>query len=88
MIFFYLNYKITVYNDYFVYQNFWLVKKKIYYKDIVINNEKLYPQIRLKKDNGKTRLVFKLAGILENEEIFMEAYKNWKNNQKNKNSKV
>ena len=88
LIFFYLNYKITVYDDYFVYQNFWLVKKKIYYKDIVINNEKLYPQIRLKKDNGKTRLVFKLAGILENEEIFMEAYKNWKNNQKNKNSKV
>lgn len=87
LIFFYLNYKITVYDDYFVYQNFWRIKKKIYYKDIVINKEKLYPQIRLKKDNGKTKLVFKLAGILDNEEIFMETYKKWKNSEKSKINK-
>lgn len=87
LIFFYLNYKITVYDDYFVYQNFWRIKKKIYYKDIVINREKLYPQIRLKKDNEKTKLVFKLAGILDNEEIFMEAYKKWKNSEKSKINK-
>lgn len=87
LIFFYLNYKIAVYDDYFVYQNFWRVKKKIYYKDIVINKEKLYPQIRLKKDNGKTKLVFKLAGILDNEEIFMETYKKWKNSEKSKTNK-
>lgn len=84
LIFFYLNYKIIVYDEYFIYQNFWHVRKKINYKDIVINKEKLYPQIRLKKDNGKTKLIFKLAGILENENIFMEYYRKWKNKQKSK----
>ncbi len=87
LICFYLNYKIIVNDDHFIYQNFWRIKKKIYYKDIVINRDKLYPQIRLKKDNGKTKLIFKLAGILENEYIFMETYKKWKAENKSKKSK-
>ncbi|MDE6059775.1 MAG: hypothetical protein K2G44_07040 [Clostridia bacterium] len=84
LVFFYLNYKVIVYEDYFIYQNFWRIKKKIYYKDIVIDNSKLYPQVRQKRENGKTKLVFKLAGVLENEICFTEAYKTWKNQPKKK----
>ena len=84
LLLFYLNYKIIVYEDYFIYQNFWRIKKTIYYKDVEINNSKLYPQVRQKQNNGKTKLVFKLAGILVNEDAFMVAYKNWKSKQKSK----
>lgn len=84
LIFFYLNYKIIIYEDYFIYQNFWRVKKKFYYKDIEINKTKIYPQVRKKLDNGKTKLIFKLAGVLDNEEAFVNAYKNWKNKPKSK----
>lgn len=84
LIFFYLNYKIIVFEDYFIYQNFWRVKKKFYYKDIEINKTKIYPQVRKKLDNGKTKLIFKLAGVLDNEEAFVNAYKNWKNKPKSK----
>lgn len=86
LLFFYLNYKIIVYDDYFIYQNFWRVKKTIHYKDIEINKTKLYPQIRIKKPNGKTKLVFKLAGILDNEDAFMKNYKNWQSKFKTKRS--
>lgn len=84
LMLFYLNYKIIVYEDYFIYQNFWRIKKTIYYKDIVIDRTKLYPQVRQKQNNGKTRLVFKLGGILVNEDAFMVAYRNWKSKQKSK----
>lgn len=86
LLFFYLNYKIVVYEDYFIYQNFWRIKKTIYYKDVEINKTKLYPQVRQKQNNGKTKLVFKLAGILVNEDAFMVAYKNWKSKQKSKDN--
>ena len=78
LIFFYINYRIIVFDNYFIYQNFWRIKKQIYFKDIVIDNSKLNPQIRLKKENGKTKLIFKLAGILENEDYFMKKYREWK----------
>lgn len=78
LIFFYINYKITVYEDYFVYQNFWRKKKTIFYKDIKINNTKIYPQIELNLENGKSKTIFKLAGILDNEKAFTDAYNNWK----------
>ena len=79
LLIFYLNYKIYIYDDHFIYQNFWRVRKTIYYKDVVINKTKIYPQVRQKLDNGKTKLIFKLAGILENEDAFMMSYKDWKN---------
>lgn len=85
LMMFYLNYRIVVFEDHFIYQNFWHIKKTIYYKDIEINRTKIYPQIRQKQTSGKTRLIFKLAGILENEDAFMIAYKNWKSKQKSKN---
>lgn len=83
-----VNYKITVYDDYFIFQNFWRVKKTIYYKDIVIDDSKLYPQVRRILDNGKTKIVFKLAGLLENEEMFMISFKNWKAKSKIKKNKL
>lgn len=82
LILFCANYRIILYEDHFVYQNFWRIKKTIYYKDVVFDNTKLYPQVRQKLDNGKTKLIFKMGGMLENENIFMEYYKNWKNNNK------
>lgn len=82
LMMFYLNYRIIVFEDHFIYQNFWRVNKKIFYSEIEINRTKIYPQVRRRLEDGKTKLVFKLAGILENENIFMEYYKNWKNNQK------
>ena len=78
LLFFYTNYRIIVFDNYFIYQNFWRVKKQIYFKDIVIDNSKLNSQVRLKKENGKTKLIFKLAGILENENYFMKKYREWK----------
>lgn len=82
LMMFYLNYRIIVFEDHFIYQNFWRINKKIFYSEIEINRTKIYPQVRRRLEDGKTKLVFKLAGILENENIFMEYYKNWKNNQK------
>ena len=79
LIFFYLNYKIMVYEDYFIYQNFWRIKKTIYYKDIYIEYSKLYPQVRQKLNNGKSKLIFKLAGILNNEDVFIDTYEQWLN---------
>ena len=84
LMFFHLNYKITVYEDCFIYQNFWRKKRKIYFKDIVINYEKIYPQVREKQENGKTKLVFKLAGLLNNEGYFMQCYRAWKKPPKKK----
>lgn len=78
LIFLYINYRITVYENYFIYQNFWRIKKQIYFKDIIIDNSKLNSQVRLKKENGKTKLVFKLAGLLQNEDYFMKKYREWK----------
>lgn len=43
----------------------------------MIDNSKIYPQIRQILDNGKTKIVFKLAGILENEDIFMTGFNKW-----------
>ena len=88
LIFFYLNYRILEFDDYFIYQNFWRIKKRIFFKDIVIDNSKLNPQIRLKKENGKTKLVFKLAGILENEDYFMKKYREWKKLPKSQREKI
>ena len=82
LILFYMNFRIIVYEDRFLYQNFWRVKKIIYYKDLIIDKSKLYPQVKIKKENNKTKLIFKLSGILENEEIFTNTYKNWKNKNK------
>ena len=86
LILFYLNYKITLNGDSFTFQNFWHVKRTIYYKDIEINKTKLYPQVRIKKPNGKTKLIFKLAGVLDNEDAFMKSYKDWKNKSNSKKS--
>lgn len=82
LILFYTNYKIIVYEEYFIYQNFWRKKKTIFYKDIEINKTKIHPQVKLNLKNGKSKTIFKLAGILENEEAFTDAYKNWKVNSK------
>ncbi len=79
LMFYYLNYKIMVYEDYFIYQNFWRIKKTIYYKDIYIEYSKLYPQVRQKLNNGKSKLIFKLAGILNNEDVFIDTYEQWLN---------
>ena len=78
LICFYLNYKIILYEDYFIYQNFFRIKKIIYYKDVIINKTKLYPQIKINKKSGKEKTIFKMAGLLENENRFMEYYRNWK----------
>ena len=80
LIVFYLNYKITLNEDHFIYQNFFRIKKTIYYKDIIIDNSKLYLKIKIRK-NGKEKNLFKIAGLLENENRFMEYYRNWKKNK-------
>lgn len=80
LIVFYLNYKITLNEDHFIYQNFFRIKKIIYYKDIIIDNSKLYLKIKIRK-NGKEKILFKIAGLLENENRFMDYYRNWKKNK-------
>lgn len=88
LLFFYINYRIMVFDDCFIYQNFWRIKKQIYFKDIVIDNTKRYSQIRLKKKNDKTKLVFKLAGILENEDYFIKKHREWKKLPKSQREKI
>lgn len=81
LVLLYLNYKIIINQDHFIIQNFWHKKKKIYFKDIIIDKSKIYPQVRL-KTNNTTKLIFKLAGILDNENLFLEAYKKWRSSKK------
>ena len=78
LLFFYLNYKIIIYEDSFVYQNFWRIKKTISFNEIKIDRSKLNPRVMKKNKNGKYRTIFKLAGILSNEDLFLEFYKNSK----------
>ena len=58
LTFFYLNYKIILYKDYFVYQNFFRCKKSIKYSEIKIDNSKSYTtiQIKNKKETIETYL--------------------------------
>ncbi len=78
LLFFSLNFKITLYKDYFIYQNFWRIKKNILYKDAKIDKTKLYTRIMVKNNKGKYKTIFKLAGLLDNEINFLEFYKNFK----------
>ena len=81
LILLYLNYKIIVNEDHFIIQNFWRKKKKFYFKDIIIDKSKINPQVRI-KTNKSTKLIFKLAGILDNENVFLDAYKKWRFSKK------
>ena len=81
LILLYLNYKIIVNENHFIIQNFWRKKKKFYFKDIIIDKSKINPQVRI-KTNKSTKLIFKLAGILDNENVFLDAYKKWRFSKK------
>lgn len=74
-----VNFKILLFEDYFIYQNFWRYKKRIYYKDIKIDNSKLYPTIQIKSSKCKWKNLVKLTPYLENANLFMEYYKNSRN---------
>ena len=76
LIIYSINYKILLFKDYFIYQNFWRNKKKFYYKDIKIEKSKLYPTVQIKNSKGKWKNLIKLTPYLENFNIFMEYYKN------------
>ncbi len=81
LVLLYLNYKIIVNEDHFIIQNFWRRKQKVYYKDIIIDKSKINPQVRIKTSKS-TKLIFKLAGILDNENLFLETYKKWRYSNK------
>lgn len=72
LLFFSLNFKIILYKDHFIYQNFWRIKKNILYKDIKIDKTKIYPRVMIKNNKGKSKTIFKLAGLLDNEVHFIE----------------
>ena len=79
----YCNFRIELYDDHFIYQNFWHVKKNINYQDIKIQTTlgyTDYPEIYLKKLNGKFSFFsILLHSGLENQPAFMRYYKKWKN---------
>lgn len=87
LTFFYLNYKIILYEDYFVYQNFFRCKKILKYGEIKIDNSKMYTTIQIKKKNGKYRNLFKLNPYLDNSEHFMDYYNASKKSNKSKSNK-
>ena len=78
LTFFYLNYKIILFKDHFIYQNFFRHKKILNYNEIKLDNSKLYTTIQIKKKNGKYRNLFKINPSLDNSQYFMDYYKSSK----------